>query len=57
MYTVRNSEGVIVLVTSRKEDAISAADSTSLDQTEYTITYSTIIKPNETTEGEDENKS
>jgi len=57
MYTVRNSEGAVALITSRKEDAISFITASSVDKTEYIIMETTVIEPNETTEGEDESKA
>jgi len=57
MYTVRNSEGAVALITSRKEDAISFITASSVDKTEYIIMETTVIEPNETIEGEDESKA
>ena len=57
MYTVRNSEGEVALITSRKEDAISFITAGSVDKTEYIVMETTIIESNETTEGEDEEET
>lgn len=38
MYIVRNSQGIIHAICSRKSDAEAVAGSAKIDKTEYTIT-------------------